>query len=274
MRSRNLQTLDEYRKALLSKYGVGEGESYKPWLRVQDVKSKGVRSQVSGLKSGRIHHTLSALETEFFYLAEYSDSVVDIREQFPLFPLNLSQKIAKSLGIKHPSHPQSGEPIIMTTDFLITRKVNQKITYEAVSVKPINESNNLRVLEKLEIERVWWSLLDIPFYFFVGSETTRIQSNNINWASHPLRVSPESFNQSELEEAVSLIEVGRHFIREICNLFVFTLGIDEIRALNLLKSLITKKYITVDLTNRLEDADFIKVLDVLVLKRAASNGNS
>jgi len=38
--------------------GKGTGASYLPWLRVQDVPSKGLSTRVEGWKTGRIHHFL------------------------------------------------------------------------------------------------------------------------------------------------------------------------------------------------------------------------
>lgn len=87
-RGRKLETFKDYSRALKGKYGLGEGKNYKPWLRVQDVKSKGIRSQIYGRKTQRIHHLLSSIESQLFYLNEFSDSVIDIREQFPLLPVN------------------------------------------------------------------------------------------------------------------------------------------------------------------------------------------
>lgn len=274
MAGRKLKTLKDYKRSLKGKYGLGEGKSYKPWLRVQDVKSKGVRSQILGLKTQRIHHTLSSIETEFFYLAEYSDSVIDIREQFPLFPLNLSIKIAESLNVAHPTHPGTDVPIIITTDFLLTRKINGEIVYEAISVKPESESDVLRVLEKLEIERVWWELLGVKFSYYVGNELTQIQSSNINWATHPLRTESKIYSSLELEMALSLITYGKQFIRDLCNNFVKELRVNHDDALNLLRSLIAQKYLTVDISHPLESSDFIDVLDKSYIQDAMANGNS
>jgi hypothetical protein len=47
---------------------------------------------------------MSSIESELFYLAEFSDSVVDIRGQFPILPPNYTQRVASILGIKHPIH--------------------------------------------------------------------------------------------------------------------------------------------------------------------------
>ena len=135
-RGRKLESLQHYQRALQQKYGIGQGIDYKPWLRIQDVKSQGTRSLIFGRKIQRDHHMMSSIESEFFYLAEFLDNVIDIREQFPILPLNLTQKVAHTLGVKHPTHPKTKEPIIVTTDQLLTIKTPQGNSYHAVSVKP------------------------------------------------------------------------------------------------------------------------------------------
>ncbi|MEP4888384.1 MAG: TnsA endonuclease N-terminal domain-containing protein [Aliiglaciecola sp.] len=273
MSRRKLKNFEDFNRALKNKYGLGEGKAYKPWLRVQDVKSNGVRSQILGLKTGRVHHTLSSIETEFFYLAEHSESVIDIREQFPLLPINLSIKIAEALGIDHPVHPETKTPIIITTDFLLTRVIDDNIIFEAVSVKPEDESDEVRVLEKLEIERVWWSLLGIKFYYFVGNHLTQVQSSNINWATHPLRSDESSFADSKIDLATSLLTTGTHFIRDICNLFVSKMDIQHENALNMLRSLIGLKKIDVDLSSPLESENFINILSVHIARKGLASGD-
>ena len=66
-RGRKLETLNDYRRALKKQFGLGEGIDYKPWLRVQDVKSHGTRSEIPGRKVKRIHHLMSSIESEFFF---------------------------------------------------------------------------------------------------------------------------------------------------------------------------------------------------------------
>nr|WP_254052811.1 TnsA endonuclease N-terminal domain-containing protein [Bacillus sp. V59.32b] len=97
--------------------GSGFGAEYKPWLKIQDVSSKGRSTRLKGIKTNRQHEFLSDLERNYFYITEYSDLVIDIREQFPLLPLEETIVIADELGIKHPTNPRSGELIVMTTDF-------------------------------------------------------------------------------------------------------------------------------------------------------------
>lgn len=273
MARRKLETFDDFNRALKNKYGIGEGGSYKPWLRVQDVKSKGVRSQIFGLKTGRVHHTLSSIETDFFYLAEYSASVKDIREQFPLLPINLSIKIAEALGVEHPTHPKTKEPIVITTDFLLTRLIGEQIIYEAISVKPEGESDEQKVLEKLEIERVWWDLLGIKFSYYVGNELTQIQSRNINWATHPLRSEIEVFTEHEMDFATSFLTSGNHFIRDICDQLVTEMGTKHGMALTMLRSLIGSKRVSVDLSSPLENADCINIFNIGNVEKDLVNGS-
>jgi hypothetical protein len=72
----------DYENALGDGIGLGYGQSYQPWLRAQDVRSHGNRSIVFGLKTFRNNHFFSSVESNLFFLAEFNDSVIDIREQF------------------------------------------------------------------------------------------------------------------------------------------------------------------------------------------------
>jgi hypothetical protein len=105
--------------------GQGRGYDYKPWLLVQDVASQGLASRIKGWKTKRVHHLHSNLELNYFYLLEWSSIVCDIREQYPLLPLEETLAIAEQCGISHPKDPKTQEPIVMVTDFCIT--VRQKI---------------------------------------------------------------------------------------------------------------------------------------------------
>lgn len=89
-RGRSFTSYLDYEKALSKGVGLGHAENYQPWFQAQDVQSNGNRSVIFGLKTQRKHHFLSSIESDFFYLAEFNDSVVDIREQFRLFPLSFT----------------------------------------------------------------------------------------------------------------------------------------------------------------------------------------
>lgn len=53
---------------------------------VADVPSMGCSHKIPGVKVERIHHLLSDLERAYLLVCEFSEDVVDIREQYPLLP--------------------------------------------------------------------------------------------------------------------------------------------------------------------------------------------
>lgn len=61
--------------------------------------------------------------------------------------------IADELGIKHPTDSNTGEPIVMTMDFLLTVDKGQGVFEMARTVKMKDELLKERVLEKFEIDR-------------------------------------------------------------------------------------------------------------------------
>lgn len=100
--------------------GSGIGADYKQWLKIQDISSKGRSTYLKGIKTNRQHEFLD-FERNYFYLTEYSDVFIDIREQFPLLLLEETIVIADELGIKHPTDPknlQDQEPIPLRRFFI------------------------------------------------------------------------------------------------------------------------------------------------------------
>ncbi|WP_444902930.1 TnsA endonuclease N-terminal domain-containing protein [Microbulbifer sp. CnH-101-E] len=253
----------DFQRALKNKYGLGEGDNYKPWLRVQDVRSYGNSGKIQGLKSNREHHTLSEHESCFFYLSEFCDSVIDIREQFPLLPLDLSVKIAKILNIDHPTVKGSRGSVlnVMTTDFVLTRSDGVNSWYEAISVKPESQLGDKRTAEKLDIERIWWQQQQIPFYVFVMTERNKIQSKNIQWFTAPSRQGLQ-FYDSLMNQAVTLLSTGTVFIEDICNNFIQKLNVEYDYALPLLKMVIATKLIEVNLDKPIADTGILEIMAI------------
>lgn len=141
-----------------------------------------------GVTTGRVHHLFSDNESCFFLLADYAADVVDIREQFPLFPESATQRVALSLGVRHPSYPRSPTPLVMTTDFLLTRIDKEgKRSFIAFSIKSADDlrgRSRKSVLTKLEIERRYWLLRGIPWYLFTSAEFDKTVIDNLEWLSY------------------------------------------------------------------------------------------
>lgn len=157
--------------------GSGRLSSYKPWLYVNDVPSKGRSQRVYSHLTGRIHHVLSDLEFAVFLLLDHNAAITDIREQFPLNrddTLNLSKKGR----LWHPS--QAGVNLVMSTDFLISSssKIQPKF---AIQAKYSSALNDPRTAEKLEIERRYWKLKKIPWSVITEKEINKVVVSNIEW---------------------------------------------------------------------------------------------
>lgn len=51
---------------------------YEPWIRIYDFPFRGIVSRVKGRTTGRVHHFMSNLELEYFYLLDWSDKTIDM----------------------------------------------------------------------------------------------------------------------------------------------------------------------------------------------------
>ena len=259
---RKYDSYEAYVRHLKNGVGIGEYEEYSPWVRVQDIQgAKATGDKINGIKANRVHHTLSPSESIFFYLAEFNDDVLDIREQFPLLPLTLTTSIAKYLGVKHPQVPfvKGGLLHLMTTDFLLTTNTG----YVAVSIKPLTEFDiNNKSLEhtlgKIEIERVFWELLGVEFKLFAPDQLSKIKAGNINWATDPVR-NKLFVPEFKVDSLAQVITLGEHDYTLLVDKISRVLGFDPVMAANALKILIAKKVIEVDLTRDFLHSGIIEI---------------
>jgi TnsA endonuclease C terminal./TnsA endonuclease N terminal. len=171
-------TNEKYEKWLKETRGMGNGHNYKPWLTIQDVPSIGRVSRLVGIKSKRQHDFFSDNETNYFYIVEFSDLTVDVREQFPLLPREETLIISKELGINHPVDPYSKEPIVITSDFVITIKEGENNKIISRTIKQCSDLNK-RQIEKFEIERRYWEKRNVDWGIVTEIEINKIFARNI-----------------------------------------------------------------------------------------------
>ncbi len=161
-------------------YGRGHGSDYTPWLLVTDFSSKGQSRRVPGLKTHRSHHLFSDVEYELFLACEWSRSVIDIREQFPL-DRGLTQTIASELKIRHPYYPGTDVPTVMTVDLLLTVMQNGVKSLIALNAKRDDEAEDLKSLEKLEIQRTYFEQFEVPHHLIYHSQIPKQKVKNLGW---------------------------------------------------------------------------------------------
>ena len=148
--------------------GQGSGLDYQPFFFVRDVPSRGRSAIVEGLKIKRKHHYLSDIEYAYHVLAEYSYSVIEIREHYALLPREETLEIANELGISHPVFTSTGALRVQTSDLVLTVNNNgeQSLSVLCCKVFPDIDPTNpkaFRTLEKILIEKVYWERRNIPW---------------------------------------------------------------------------------------------------------------
>jgi len=240
-----------FEKYLQEGRGRGNGSGYTPWIRIQDFASKGVVSRVKGKTTGRIHHLMSNNELAYFYILDWSDNVLDIREQYPLLDLKCAMDVAAEAGIRYPTDRESGYPYILTCDFMITTAEG----FKARTVKMSSELNNVRVLEKLEIERRYWAVKGIDWRVVTENEISYRKAKNIEWL-----YSAQNFNVSG--DKAGIINAAKRFmvesyacgdisITDICRSVEEDYSLESGFGLLLFKQLILNGEIYMDLDNSL-----------------------
>lgn len=171
-------------KRLKEGRGRGRGANYLPWLFIHDVPSKGRVSRIKGWKTGRVHHLLSDLERDYFFVCDWAQPVVDIREQYPLLPLEETRAIAEECGFRHPGVPHPTKRgaqilVVMTTDFVLTIAKGLERFEQARTVKYAQDLQSPRTLEKLEIERRYWARRKVDWRIVTEKNFSRVLAHNV-----------------------------------------------------------------------------------------------
>ena len=164
-----------YRKSL----HLRRGSCYEPFITVRDVASQGWRYQLKSWTCERLHHFLSKNEYRLFLLLDVNPRVTDIREQYPLLPVEETHRIAAALGVKH---SKNGKEVVYTTDAVVTIDGRDIALY----FKNTKDLLNSRTIEKLVVERSYWNARNVPFYV-VTERDLDIQMADSVKGYHPYR---------------------------------------------------------------------------------------
>ena len=268
MAKRNRSTdQQKIEKRLKDGRGEGRGVTYQPWLRIQDVPSQGLASRVKGWKTGREHHLMSNLETSYLFILDWSQSVLDIREQFPLLPLGETQEIAEQCGVIHPTDPKTQQSVVMTTDFLITLKQNVRDVEHARAIKPAVDLQSQRTLEKLEIERRYWERRNIDWGLVTEQEIPKTLVENLRWLRSCYQLEDLApLNRSDIAriEVVLTPQViqGEIPLTGITNGCDDQLGISPGTSLSVVRYLIANRQWQIDMSQPIQPSKKLNLLSV------------
>jgi hypothetical protein len=245
---------------------IPRGKEYTPAITIQDVPSLGRSSRIYGIKTDRQHDFLSDNERNFYYYLVFSSEVIDIREQFPL-QLDITLLIAEELGLKHPIHPKTKEPIHMTSDFCVTVNEDGKMKDKICTIKSKDDLVDRRVVEKFEIEQTYWRQLGIDWSMVTDVEINKTVALNIADVMHYYSLNMlESFNKIDEEEMNDIIIAfiqrlidSNKSVREVSSVFERDLHLVKGAGISLFKHIIARKYINVNLLGQLNMDNIIRI---------------
>jgi hypothetical protein len=245
-------TMAKYKRFLSENRGAGELASYKPWLSIQDFPSKGRVSRIKGWKTNRIHHFFSDIQTRCFYMFEWDDEIVDIREHYPL--LDLAEVVKDNKDLKQEFFINKEPPYILTTTFLLTLR-NHK--YIARTVKSSSELGKKSVLERLEIERRYWAAKQIDFGIITQKEIPTKMEKNIEWIHSSLYTYEErGLTENSLENYCNILidkfRDNKHSIRKITSDFDKENNVSDGTGLFIFKYLLASKHIYIDMNELID----------------------
>jgi hypothetical protein len=188
MSTRKRFTISRVEHLIKEGRGQGCGREYKPFKTIRDYGAKGSCHRIKGWKTGRVHHFSSNLELYFFYVLEWALNVSDIREKYPLLPVEEIMEIAEHIGISYPMDRKCKEPLVMVTDFLVNH--DDKLMAYSVMYETTLEKN--RMLERMHIERTFWKRHGVDFAVVTENDIDKVFVHNLEWihAHRDLSFSP------------------------------------------------------------------------------------
>ncbi len=258
--------LGNYEKKIAEGRCQGEGTDYKPYINNQDIASQGRTTRHRGIKAERQLITLSDYETKCRRIFEFSQVIVQIKEQYAV-DINETRVIADTLGIKHPADPQTKELVPVDFDFFLEVKQGDGETrWIARTFKQKDKLCDRRVIEKFEIAREWCRQNNISWGIITEDELDSTVCKNIEKVNAYYDIASVGFKKLRAKERRRLIEyfVGQVLacsepIRDLCVELEEKFELEYGVGLGLFKYLVAHHILEINLTKELEVSDVVPV---------------
>lgn len=273
------QTTKKIAKLIEEGYGQGEGIEYRPFLDTIRVSSRGRTSRIKSF-NGRVHHFLSDSETRLFYIYEFAGKE-DIREHYPL--LEGMEEIIPNLDeelIKRLINQKTGEPLILTTTFLITEKdENGELSYFARSVKDYRQLENKQVIERYEIMKKYWEGRGVDYGIITNKEIPLMIAKNIEFI-HPyfhleeygIEDEMQIFLKNRLVDMIGNSETKQ--INEILSMFDSEFNIDQGTGITIYKHLLSRKILSVNMNEAISFNQPCNSVQILTKAEVGDNASN
>ena len=197
-------SLPRLRSQILEGRGVGLGDAYQPWIRVTKRNTSSTSNQSIAHMPGftRQLHFLSRGEKHFAHLLLWL-GVVDVREQFPLWPwphphpmLELTTShwpehpgvsaIAKEAGIALRPYAGLSVPAVLSIDQFVTLPQAEGVTrIVGVSCKPLSKMLDAApsdpIRERLELDRRYCEVADLRHLLVHPEQIPKTLRTQLDW---------------------------------------------------------------------------------------------
>lgn len=192
-----------------------------------------------------------------YYLLHWEDSVIDIREHFPLLDIEQVIKDKKGLDLEKFADKKTGTPYVFSTTFLVTVRISKNEEfYIARSVKSAIELEKKHIIEKLELERRYWESKGIDWGIVTQKDIPVIKAKNIEWIYSVLENSEErgidnNTKKDLSQELILKLMNSSNTVREIIAEFDNEFQLEKGTGLYIFKYLIATKSIKVDMEQKI-----------------------
>ncbi len=197
-------TLPRLRSQILEGRGVGVGDAYQPWIRVtkRNTSSKSNQSIAHMPGFTRQLHFLSRGEKHFAHLLLWL-GVVDVREQFPLWPWPHPHPMRELTASPWPEHPgvsaiarEAGialrpyaglsVPAILSIDQFVTLPPRGDVPrLVGVSCKPLSKlldaAPSDRIRERLELDRRYCDVAQLKHLLVHPEQIPKTLCRQLDW---------------------------------------------------------------------------------------------
>ena len=237
---------------------IKTGTSYEPFVDVFESRSLGEMNVVPGRLTGRDHHySERKREYRYHYVLELIPNVVDIREHYPIIPIELTLDIAKQLKLAHPTH--NGQPIELTFDTLLTiRHSNGELTYVARSIRDLADLAKPKVQSRLALQYAAATSRNIPWKLVTDVECSDAIATRARWLFSVYVDNPD-YSCSEATTTAFLKSLSTQDftepLRRVLATAGLTIGLSRDEPIALFKHLVCSRMLTVDLTMPLQLKD-------------------
>lgn len=181
MTSRTLRMRPSTRRRKLKEQETARAEGrHERWVGTRDMPGVGIKTRLTSTKTDlREVHLLSAGEHAVFLELWWATNVVAIYDQVWQDTIR-TRRAAAEIGIEHPTYPDSGDAVDLSTDLVAVTSTHGKLGRKAFSVKAASFSET-GLTPKQRIEQQTWRNEGVEFEAVYAKGMHAARSKNLAW---------------------------------------------------------------------------------------------